>query len=195
MILWQSQGMKVLLITSLTEVRGRTALVIDTNSSVLLFYNGSPLDWQLHGAAGGETQVCKNGASSDTDIWLGLVEDLYKLLGMHSQALSKHLSDAAKWHPEIQYVGLRNILTSAAFVYNLGIMCDAASELYDLSKQLKERHNIARSLFWGVKADSGFCINGWQSWLSCWRGCQCFSEHVLEKKTTNQHVSALGEMS
>lgn len=41
-------------------------------------------------------QVHKKGASSDTDIWLGLVEDLCKLLGMHSQALSKHFSDAAK---------------------------------------------------------------------------------------------------
>lgn len=116
-----------------------------------------------------------------TSVWLGLVEDPYKPLGRHSQALSKHFTDAAKWHLEIQYIGLRNILTSAAFVYNLGIMYDAVSELCDLSKHLKERHNFARSLFWGVKADSGFCINGWQSWLFRWRGCQCFSEHVLKK--------------
>lgn len=113
------------------------------------------------------------------------MEDLCKLLGTQNQALSKHFADTAKWHLEIQYIGLRNILTSAAFVYNLGIMYDAASELYDLSKHLKERHNIARSLFWGVKADSGFCINGWQSWLFCWRGCQCFSEYVLWKKKKN----------
>jgi hypothetical protein len=54
----------------------------------------------------------------------------------------------------------KDTLPSAAFVYDLGIMYDAASELCDLSKQLKERHDIARSLFWGVRADSGLCING-----------------------------------
>lgn len=133
----------------------------------------------------------KEWAVIQTSVWLGVVEDLYKPLGTHSQALSKHFTDAAKWHLEIQYIGLRNTLTSAAFVYNLGIMYDAVSELCDLSKHLKERHNIARSLFWGVKADSGFFINGWQSWLFHWRGCQCFSEHVLKKKI----ISALGEMS
>lgn len=123
----------------------------------------------------------KDWGVTQASVWSGLVKVLYKPLGTHSQALSKHFTDAAKWHLEIQYIGLRNILTSAAFVYNLGIMYDAVSDLCDLSKHLKERHNIARSLFWGVKADSGFCINGWQSWLFCWRGCQCFSEHVLKK--------------
>lgn len=102
----------------------------------------------------------KEGASIQTSVWLGLLEDPYKPLGTHSQALSKHFPEAAKRRLEIQYIGLRKILTSATFVYNLGIMYDAASQLCDLSKHLKERHNIARSLFWGVKADSGFCING-----------------------------------
>lgn len=95
--------------------------------------------------------------------------------------------DSKQW---VKYLGLRNILTSAAFVYNLGIIYDAVSELCDLSKHLKERHNIARSLFWGVKADSGFCINGWQCWLFCWRGCLCFSEDILKNKNNNK-ISAL----
>lgn len=97
--------------------------------------------------------------------------------------------DSKQW---VKYIGLRNILTSAAFVYNLGIIYDADSELCDLSKHLKERHNIARSLFWDVKADSGFCINGWQCWLFCWRGCLCFSENVLKtKNNSNNKISAL----
>jgi len=46
-----------------------------------------------------------------------------------------------------RHCGLRNTLTSAEFVYDLGIMCDEISKLCDLSKHLKGRHNIARSLF------------------------------------------------
>lgn len=141
----------------------------------------------------------KEWASIQTSVWLGLLEDPYKPPGTQSQALSKYFTEAAKRHLQIQYIGLRNILTSATFVCNLGIMYHAASEMCDLSKHLRERHNIARSLFWGVKADSGFCINGWQSWLFRWRGCQCFSEHVLKKnKSLHQGKrlkSSYGEFS
>ena len=96
-------------------------------------------------------------------------------------------TDVFKWHiysfkslKKVQW----NSLTSATFVYDLGIMYDAVSELCDLSKHLKERHNIARSLFYSVKADSGLCINGWQSSIFCWRRCQSFSELALLTKFT-----------
>lgn len=95
--------------------------------------------------------------------------------------------DSKQW---VKYIGLRNVLNSAAFVYNLGIIYDVVSELCDLSKCLKERHNIARSLFWGVKADSGFCFSVWQCF--CWKGCLCFSEDGLKNKN-NKKISALGK--
>lgn len=178
----------------------RTPSLIGTDSLgflvLLLWITATPNTFLL---VGKRRCLRKEWASIQTSVWLGLLEDPYTPLGTHSQALSKHFPEAAKRHLEIQYIGMRNILTSATFVCNLGIMYDASSELCDLSKHLKERHNIARSLFWGVKADSGFCINGWQSWLFCWRGCQCFSEHVLKKnKTLHQGKclkSSYGEFS
>lgn len=62
---------------------------------------------------------------------------------MHIQTLKKCLlvysSDTSIVSKHrTKYNGLRNTLTSAAFVYDLGIMYDAVSELCDLSKHLKE---------------------------------------------------------
>lgn len=57
--------------------------------------------------------------------------------------------------------GLRNALTSAAFVYGLSIMYDAVSELRSLPKHLKDRRNTARSPFWSVKAHPVLGISGW----------------------------------
>ena len=57
--------------------------------------------------------------------------------------------------------GLRSTLASAAFVYHLGIACDAvAGVLCDSPKHLKERQTVARSRFWSVRADSSLCVSG-----------------------------------
>lgn len=159
--------------------------------------NGFPLDRQLFKdcTSGRKMQLLKNRTSNNIDICLvdshessikaiwNAYPSLEQTFHWCIQVTSRDSKQQAK------YSGLRNILTSAAFVYNLGIMYDAVSELYDLSKHLKERHNIARSLFWVSKQIQVFASMADNPGSFAEEAVSAFQNMLLKK------FCALGEMS
>lgn len=102
---WERKSSLVMTI-SLSEIKGRTSLVIDTNSSLLFFHTvvSSGLTAASNTMLLVEKDRClrKERADKQTSVWWGLVEVLCKLLGTLRRALSKYFTDAAKWHLEIQ---------------------------------------------------------------------------------------------
>lgn len=130
----------------LSDIRDSMAAATGKEFLSLLSHNGFPLARQQFQdcAAGRKMQLLKSSSSSNID---------FCLVDSHERSIkaicNAYPSPEQIFHWCIQvtsrdskhgakHSGLRNILTSAAFVYNLGIMYDAVSELCDLSKHLSK---------------------------------------------------------